>query len=202
MIKINLLSEGRKPVVARKAKPTISFGGQDPNNLLLVAGLIVGGLVFGGRWYMLKSELDSVNADIRQANTEYEQLRQIIQDVKDFEAKKENLENKVNVIKDLKRKQQGPVIIMDKISRALPDLVWLEAMNIRGDTIMMRGRAFNTNAVASFIQNLNEVEEFTEPNARNIAAGGDVFSFQITVDVIPPPIPEDEEGAEGNPDGA
>ena len=30
MIRINLLSEGRRPVVARKAKPTLSLGGQDP----------------------------------------------------------------------------------------------------------------------------------------------------------------------------
>lgn len=193
MIKINLLSEGRKPVVARKAKPTISFGGQDPNNLMLIAGLVVGALVFGGRWYMLNSDLEAVKGDIRRANAEYEQLKPRIKEVQDFEAKKATLESKIGVIKDLKRAQQGPVTIMDHISRSLPDLVWLEGMDIRGNLVTMRGQAFNTNAVAAFIGKLNDVEVFSEPNARNIAAGnGDVFSFQITLEYKPPPIPEDE----------
>jgi len=197
MIKINLLSEGRRPVVARKAKPTLNLGGQDPNNLLLVAGMILGLLIAGGWWYMTDARAKSVARQVREAEQEFERLRPIINEVNQFKQKQADLENKVAVIKDLKRKQKGPVHIMDRVSRAVPELLWLERMTIRGNRIELRGKAFNTNAVAAFIQNLDEVEEFNEPTAKNIKKGGSgltlAYSFEIDLGFIPPKDPEEEQ---------
>lgn len=204
MIRINLLAEGRRPVVARKSKPSLSLGGQDPNNLLMIVGLIVGLLVAGGWWYRLNAELSDMNRKVNNARQEFDSLKDVIQQVEEFKKKKENLENKVAVIKDLKRKQKGPVNIMDKISRALPDLVWLSNMTVAGTTVNLTGQAFNTNAVAAFIENLDEVEEFKEPNATDIRianrsdAGQQVYGFRISFDFVPKRDAEEEsEVAEG-----
>jgi type IV pilus assembly protein PilN len=201
MIRINLLSEGRRPVVARKTAPSLSLGGQDPNNLILVAAAIVGILVAGVWWYRLNAELNEAQARVKAAQAEYEKLREIIKEVEEYKLKKENLENKVAVIKDLKRKQRGPVNIMDRISRALPDLVWLTSMNVDGATVKLQGQAFNTNAVASFIEALDKVPEFKEPDAKAIrrqSMGGDtvVYSFQIDFGYVDQPAPEEEEAEE------
>jgi len=197
MIKINLLSEGRRPVVARKAKPTLNLGGQDPNNLLLVAGMILGLLVAGGWWYVTDAEAKEVGRQVREAEAEFEKLRPIINEVNAFKQKQTDLENKVAIIKNLKRAQKGPVHIMDRVSRAVPELLWLEQMSVRGNRIELRGKAFNTNAVAAFIQNLDEVKEFNEPTAKNIKKSGTgnslSYSFEIEFGFIPPKEPEEEQ---------
>ncbi|MEM6456372.1 MAG: PilN domain-containing protein, partial [Acidobacteriota bacterium] len=96
-------------------------------------------------------------------------------------------------------KQQGPVYIMDQISRALPDLLWLESMRMVGETITIKGKAFNTNAIATFIGNLNRIPEFREPDTKDVSAdrnSSNLYSFSIVFNFIPPSI-EPEEGEEG-----
>ncbi len=182
MIRINLLSEGRRPVVARKTRPKISLGDQDPSLFFLSGGLVVGLLIAAVWWFALNGTLKAVNADIRVAQREVDELRPILEEVKSFKAKQRELERKIKVINELTLKQSGPVQIMDRVSRALPDLVWLGTMNFRGRTVDLVGTAFNTNAIASFIENLDKVPEFREPDTKDITrnGGGGSYNFRIS----------------------
>ncbi len=201
MIRINLLSEGRRPVVARKAKASLSLGGQDPNNILIIAGCVLGALVVGAWWYRLNSEFNEMQRRVRAAQVRYDELRPIIKQVDDFKKNSEDLERKVEIIKDLKRKQEGPVHVMDMVSRSIPELLWLDDMSVVGTTLSLRGKAFNTNAVAAFIENLGNVAEFEEPDPKNIQIGGragtEVYNFQMTIS-IKPMVSEEEEAAEAS----
>ncbi|MEM7352576.1 MAG: type IV pilus assembly protein PilM [Acidobacteriota bacterium] len=198
LTRINLLSEGRRPVVARKTRPKINFGDQDPSLYFLSGGVAAGLLVAGGWWYLLNSNIRGVDTEIRKAEREVAELRPILQEVNDFKAKQRELERKINVINDLTLKQEGPVQIMDRISRALPDLLWLKTMNFRGRTVDLTGTAFNTNAIASFIENLDKVPEFREPDTRDITrgGGGGSYNFRISFrfDQRPPTPPAPEGG--------
>lgn len=181
MIRINLLSEGRRPVVARKSKARSAFGGQDPSVIFLGAGLLLGLLIAGVWWWMVQGERDEIAERVGRAKAEVEELRPIIEEVEAFKAKRASLSAKIELIEDLKRKQTGPVYIMDQVSRALPDLVWLTAMTVSGNRVTVNGEAFNTNGVAAFIANLDRVPEFSEPEPGNLqaAAGGERYSFTI-----------------------
>ncbi len=183
MIRINLLSEGRRPVVARRAGLDLKFGGQDPSVYFLAGGLIAALLVGGIWWFLLNSDIKDNSKKIRRAEKEYEQLRPIIEEVDEFKRKKEDRERKISVIKDLQAKQKGPVFIMDQVSRALPDLLWLDQMTVSGSNVTLSGKAFNTNAVAAFITNLKKVPEFQEPFLRDMPAdrGGSTYSFKINM---------------------
>lgn len=198
MIRINLLSEGRRPVVARKAKPKFALGDQDPGNMILIGGLILAVLVTVGWWYRMNSELRAIEARVRQAQAEYDKLAPIIAEVDNFKAMKLDLQTKVDVIMELKRLRTGPVSIMDNVSRALPDLLWLDQMNIIGSTVDLRGKAFNTNAVATFIENLDKVPEFQEPDTRNVVSDGGkgTYTFQLSFQFVQPKPPEEEEETE------
>lgn len=197
MIRINLLSEGRRPVVARKTRPKLSFGDQDPSVLILGTGLVVGLLAVAGWWFMLSSELGEVNKKVAEAQAEVERLRPIIEEVEQFKAKEAMLKNKIDVINDLKRKQQGPVHIMDEISKAVPDLLWLDRMTLQGTFVTLQGQAFNTNAVAAFIENLDRVPDFKEPDTKNVQLnpGGSTYVFQINFSFVQQ-VSEEEEGAD------
>jgi hypothetical protein len=72
----------------------------------------------------------------------------------EFQAKKTLLENKVNLIKKLKAEQKGPVHMLDEISKALPDFVWLTGMDEQRGNTRVTGQSNSLAAVADFIQGL------------------------------------------------
>lgn len=164
MIKINLLAEGRRPVVARKSKTQlVGGGGRDVGNLLLVAGLVLGLLASAGWYLWVQAKLSGKKTEVAAAQREVEELQQVIKEVEDYKIKKAELERKIDVINGLKANQRGPVQIMDHISRSLPELLWLTALDVAPATINLKGTAFNMSAIANLIDNLDKVEEFTEP---------------------------------------
>jgi type IV pilus assembly protein PilN len=165
MIKINLLSEGKRTV--RKSRPAGAalkgLEGKEIGQWLLVAGLLVGVGALAFNWWLLSRAVDEKTAEVVAAQHEVDSMASVIKEVEDYKAKKSELERKIGVINDLKANQRGPVRVMDYISRALPELLWLDRLKMTADSIEIEGRAFNTNAVANFIENLDKVPEFDEP---------------------------------------
>jgi type IV pilus assembly protein PilM len=193
LIRINLLAEGRRPVIARKARPKISLGDQDPSLLYLSGGLAAGLLIAGFQWMSLSGEIRDLDGRIYTAQQTVNELRPILEEVAAFKAKQAELQRKIEVINDLTLRQQGPVHIMDKVSRALPDLLWLRQMNVRGRTADLLGSAFNTNAVAAFIENLDKVPEFHEPVLGNmVASRAGTYDFRISFNFIQEQQPQKE----------
>lgn len=182
MIKINLLSEGRRPVTVRKKSSSrggFDLGGLDSGTLALVGAILLGLLLSLGHNFMLGRGLKKIEDEVRQAQVEVDKLAPIIAEVDQFKIKKSKLENKVDIISQLKTKQQGPVQIMDEISRALPELLWMDRMTVSGQVITLSGRAFNTNAVANFLENLDRVPAFQEPVLQDASQTGQTYSFVI-----------------------
>ena len=198
MIKINLIAEGKK-AVTRKSKA--AAGGAPPTDmsqLLLLGGLVLGLALWGGYWFYLKHQIAVRAEKIAEHEAEVRRLESIIKEVEDYKVKKAALEHKIDVINQLKQNQQGPVRIMDQVSRALPELLWLERMDVTGTSIGVSGSAFNINAIANFIENLDKSQEFQEPILRDSARAGQVYNFGINFTFTPPP-PPTPAGAEPAP---
>jgi type IV pilus assembly protein PilN len=180
MIKINLLSEGKRPAAVRKKSAGTKLEGQDIGQWMLLAGIAVGLLALGGAWYLQNQKTTDKQAEVAQAQREVDQLASVIKEVEEYKSKKAELERKIGIINDLKANQRGPVRVMDYVSRALPELLWLDSMSMKSDSITVEGRAFNTNAVANFIDNLDKVPEFDEPMLKttDLQQGG-IYKFRI-----------------------
>ncbi len=187
MIKINLLSEGKRPVVARRARQPV--GGQaDFGNAAMIGGIVIGLLVAFGWWFMLDRDIKKKDGEIAVAQKEVDELAQVIKEVEDYKVKSAELKRKIDVINDLKANQRGPVRIMDDISRTLPELLWLSRMNVTAAQIQLQGTAFNMSAVANFLDNLDKIEEFSEPiladaTQKSAKAGSrnETYDFKINV---------------------
>jgi type IV pilus assembly protein PilN len=182
MVKINLLSEGKRPAAVRKAKvpAALKLEGQEVGQWMLLVGIVLWAAVFGVTLWHQKNKIEAKKAEVAQAQREVEALAAVIKEVEDYKAKKAELEQKIGIINDLKANQRGPVRVMDYVSRALPELLWLDRMRVAGNTIQITGRAFNTNAVANFIENLDKVPEFEEPTLEGTEQqGGGVYRFTI-----------------------
>lgn len=196
MIRINLISEGRRPVVARKARSKIAIGDQDPSLFYLAGGLVLGLLLAGGLFLFFSAKLSSAEAKVAEQRAVMQKLKPILEEVDQFKKKKKRLETKIEVINKLNADRKGPVRVMDEVSRALPDLVWLQSMSLRGRRVTINGQGMNTNAIAAFIENLGKVQGFREPDTKNVRRGGGrTYSFSISFryrNPQPPTPPETE----------
>jgi len=68
-------------------------------------------------------------------------LQAIKAQVDEFQKKKSIIENKVLVIERLRLAQKSPVHMLDEISKALPDFVWLTGMDEQRGNTRFTGRA-------------------------------------------------------------
>jgi len=181
MIKINLLVEARAEKAARA--PLIAFGAASLNNFVLIAAILAGLAYVGIRYWKLSSKLSGIKAEIAVNQREYDRLKPIIAEVENFKKKNAELKHKIEVIEELKQKQHGPVRVMDEVSKALPDLLWLTSMTYTGgNTLTIQGQALNENAVANFISNLGASPFFHEPSLRIMQQDEKgIFSFELSL---------------------
>ena len=186
MIRVNLLSEARAAAARRKA-PAMPSGAK-LNNLLFIGGILAGILYIAIMGLVLTSKRRHLDQEIGKARLEAERLRSIIEEVKGYEDKKASLEAKIKLINDLKTNQKGPVRLMDEISKALPDLVWLTSLDVSGNQVTMRGRTLSPNAVSTYLENLKKSPFFAEPVFRNLRQEGaqqGLYTWEMTLNFIP-----------------
>jgi len=179
MIKINLISEAPTAAVTKRKRPEFSLGAKQ-GDIILVTILAIALAVSGTWWYLLTSKRADLKETERQRTVERDELQPFIDKVEELEAKRTLLKRKVDVINDLKNKQHGPVRIMDEVSRALPDLVWLTRLELAGNAITLTGEAMDENAVANYYSNLDASPFFEEPVVKNLARRGEDFSFTLS----------------------
>lgn len=182
MIRINLLTEARA-AAAKKKGPALPTGAK-LNNLLLVGGLALGLIYIGTMFLVLSAKRRDLDQKIGQAKEEVARLKSIIDEVKGYEDKKRSLEEKIQLINNLKTNQKGPVRLMDEISKALPDLVWLTEMQMQGDQVTLKGKTLSPNAVATYLENLKKSSYFAEPVFKNLGRDSGpqgIYSWEMTV---------------------
>lgn len=195
MIKINLLAEGKRAAV-RKTRSTVAMADRDWGNWAMVGGIVLGLAVAGVWWGLLWRAQKEAERLVEEKQREVTRLEPILREVEKFEKVQKDLETKIKVIKDLKNNQTGPVRVMDAVSRAVPELLWLDGMEVSPNLIKLNGRAFNYAAISNFIENLDTVPEFKEPQLGRAAESGPVNTFSITVGYsLAPPPPPAVEGA-------
>lgn len=191
MIKINLLPEAKAPGITRvEAMP--GAGIENLNNIIIIVFVVIGLGLSAWRWWGLNRTIHQLDSSIEAATKEYEKLKPIIEEVKQFKARKAELEKKLNLINQLKANQQGPVHIMDELSNCIPDLLWLDRMNLKGNTITLQGKAFNPNAVSEFIEKLYASPYFGEPNLQEIREQKEFYTFRMTFPFTFSPKKEEE----------
>jgi type IV pilus assembly protein PilN len=167
MIRINLLESERaassKPKgAAPGAAPGASGPGIGPY-IPLIAGLLIS-LAGAGYVFMdVSAKIDDTTAKIAAAKAEVAKLEKEKAKKEELERKRKSFEDQVNLIERLKAEQGGPVRMLDEISKALPDFVWLTNIQQTGPTLKISGEASNNNAVADFLSNLQRSGDGCNP---------------------------------------
>jgi type IV pilus assembly protein PilN len=160
MIRINLLAVDRAV-----GKKTARAGVTAAQRATIGAALIlISTLVFVGWWFWsLRTESSRIDTEIARAETEAQQLRSVLAQVQRFEAEKARLQQRVTLIEQLRRGQTGPVHILDEVSRALPERLWLVSMSQRDKDFTIEGRTTSLTALSDFVANLEGSAWFKRP---------------------------------------
>jgi type IV pilus assembly protein PilN len=180
MIRINLVQE-------RKAPKGGGGGTKGPKaapgalQAYLLLGLFAGGaaLLCAAGWFYKSAQIRDLDTRITADEKRKRDLQAIKVQVDAFQAKKTLLENKVGLIKKLKAEQKGPVHMLDEISKALPDLVWLTALDETAGNVKFTGESNGLTAVAAFIEALQRSGWF--PGAELVSAkeANTIFTFNL-----------------------
>ena len=150
MIRINLLGVERKPV----ARKTPSF---DVGQRLTVACslILVAALVGVGWWYWsLNNESARLDAEILARQQEAQRLQSLLAEVQRFEAQRAQLQQRVQLIEQLRSGQSIPVQLLDHVSRSIPEMMWLTQMTQEGGAVTIDGRSTTLIGLSDFVGNL------------------------------------------------
>jgi type IV pilus assembly protein PilN len=148
MIKINLLTAERKD-----SKRRVVFGGAQQLTVACGAILVVAFAFIGWRFFTVQHDSAKLDADIDAAQRETVRLHSVIVQVQDYEKRKAQLQQRVALIEQLRAEQTGPVHMLDQISRALPQMVWLTELKQTpgSNEVFIEGRATTITSVSDFV---------------------------------------------------
>jgi type IV pilus assembly protein PilN len=158
LIKINLLTVDRERT-KRKAKFQIGQKITVACSLILVAAA----LVVGWWFWSLQRESADLDQQIVDAESERTRLQSIIQQVQQFESRRAQLQQRVTLIEELRKGQTGPVHLLDQISKALPEAMWLTDLRQAGSEITIEGRCTSLNSLSDFVSALEASNLFERP---------------------------------------
>jgi type IV pilus assembly protein PilN len=144
MIRINLL-----PVKAAQKKEKLR--GQI---LLLLSGMVITVVACAGVYVSLLAKIAAAQEEIVQKQAESERLQKLIGEVGRFKKLQEELQGKLDVLNKLKEGKTGPVHLLDELSKALSESMWLTSFKESGGAVSLSGVGLNEETVAQFLRNL------------------------------------------------
>jgi type IV pilus assembly protein PilN len=159
MIRINLVAGER-----RSAKgPARKFDLGSKMTVIGSALVVVAVLAIGWRYWALGQHETQLGSDIDTAKREEARLGEVLKQVATFEQQRQQLQDRVTLIDELRKGQNAPVHMIDQISRSLPEMTWLVALKQDAYDITIEGRSTSLAALSDFVGNLEATHFFQRP---------------------------------------
>jgi len=158
MIRINLLAE-------RRNVKAVSKGFQVAQKITVIGSLLLVLTLVGVGWryWALGQQHAEVVREVAAAQREEQRLAEILNQVAEFDARKQQLQQRVTLIDELRKGQNAPVHMIDQVSRALPDMTWLTSVKQDGFTLTLQGRCLTLTSLSDFVGNLEASRYFARP---------------------------------------
>jgi type IV pilus assembly protein PilN len=188
MIRINLLAADRPTKKKRAAAAPGSV------QAYLFLGLFVtGALALCALGYIWQTaQLKKLDTEIAAAQQRQRELQAIKKQVDDLEAKRATFQRKVDLIERLKAEQSAPVHMLDEISKALPDFVWLTNMDSTGPpgtaVVKFQGQSSGLTPVADFISALQRSGWFPGVDLVSSTEQNNIVTFAVQANFRSPEV--------------
>jgi len=187
MIRVNLTGAER---AAQKRKAAGVPGAPGAVQAYLFLALFDGGaaLLCAALWWYESAKIRDLDSQIAVAEKRQKELQAIKVQVDALEAKRATFQKKVDLIERLKAEQTGPVHMLDEISKALPDFVWLTAMDQTGPTVKFTGEATGLTSIADFIAALERSGWFPNVDLSSSQEANNIVTYVLTSTFMNPEV--------------
>jgi type IV pilus assembly protein PilN len=182
MIRINLLAVER----SRGKRGTRGAFMPAAHRVTIAASLILiaTAMVLGWWFWSLRQSSLLLDEEIAKGDAETQQLRSVLAQVQKFESRRAQLQQRVTLIEQLRRGQTGPVHVLDEISRAVPDRLWLTELSQKDDDFKIDGMTTSLQELSTFVANLEASRWFKKPvdivdSQAQAEKEADLFKFTV-----------------------
>jgi Tfp pilus assembly protein PilN len=206
MIQINLIRDRKIEKVAG-AKPAAGAGfsfslPRLPFNVGILAsvlGVVIILVVIVLTMISQKAQINSLEAKIKGYNEELTKLAGPKRLVDDYLKKQADVNTKLNEIASIDKNRFYTITLLDQLSFALPEYLWLTSMKDDKETISIDGLTFSNLIVADFMDKLKGCGYFDNvelvQTSKTTVEGRDMVKFSITAKYIPIPVKPANVGA-------
>ena len=158
MIRINLLAGSgargvRRPLIDLGQKVTVAC------SVILVVTVVV----IGWRFWSIRQQAAQLSQELMAADQEIARLNPVLAQVQASDTQRAQLAQRVGLIEELRQGQGGPVRMLDELSRALPDGLWLSELEQPDGALLVRGQALALDSLSDFVANLESSGYFGSP---------------------------------------
>jgi type IV pilus assembly protein PilN len=126
--------------------------------LVVAVGLTVIALIGNWFWYGQEaSKRDKAQQRVEETKRRITELDKVIGEVKNINAHRKEVNDKLDVLKKLRKGRSGPVKMLDALAMATPKKVWVTEFEEKALAVTMKGRAISNEDVADFMRGLSSM---------------------------------------------
>ncbi len=191
MIRINLLKPEAKELPAEDARREIK-----PPKMSLIYLLVV--FAAAALFFYQRSAFNKEGGLMEEALVEKNKLSDVLGKLEEAQQLKSLFERKINLINQIKPRQQVAVRIMDELSKHIPYYVWLSEATYDNQKVHIKGRALSNNLIADYIYSLETSPYFFNVNllssTQRTSRDNQYLEFALNVSYVAQPAAESLSG--------
>ena len=197
MIRVNLTGAER---AAQKQRKVSAPGTPGAVQAYLFLALFGGGaaLLCAALWWYESAKIRDLDSRITVAEKRQKELQAIKVQVDALEAKRATFQKKVDLIERLKAEQTGPVHMLDEISKALPDFVWLTALDQTAANVKFTGESTGLTSIADFIAALERSGWFPNVDLASSVEANNIVTYVLNSTFLNPEVAAKQKAAAAN----
>jgi len=189
MIRINLLPREERISGPKIALP--NFGTMVP---FAVLGAVV--LMVAVTGVLERAKISALSRDVAEIQEEVRAIQPQVDRVRKLTAQREDLERRLDIIRQLDQGRFLSVRVMDNLSRQVPRYLWLTYLQQQGTaSVTISGITFSNLIVADLMMRMERSEMFANVDLTQTNKGKiedrDVMEFSITAGLTPDEAPSD-----------
>jgi type IV pilus assembly protein PilN len=117
-------------------------------------------VIIGGLFYKFSKDLSKLKDNESSLKKELAGYQKELDEIKNLEKMIQQINDKLNVIKELEKGKTGPVLLLSDVADAVPkDKLWLTSLSEKGGKLALSGTAMDNETVSLFMRNLENTEQ-------------------------------------------
>lgn len=189
MIRINLLKPESKEFKEGPAVAGPEIRAKKAFPLTSIFALAILAILAGG-FFLQKRMVSQEKERLQAAQAEKKKLEYVVAKLAELEQQKAVYMRKIGLISQLRAQQDSAVVILDELSKRLPDWVWLTDVSSQGQMIQIKGNALSNNLIADYIYNLESSDHLANVNlissTQKSGRGAEYLEFSLTLNYVLP----------------